>query len=77
MAQECAILVKRWYGWEPPSIPDRLLVKLNGADYVPMGYRMDFEPRTGNPIHTAVLHDLLADSIIGASFSEIEPKVPT
>lgn len=77
MCRECAKLVKRWYGWDRPEIPDRLLVKLNGADYVPMSYTMDFEPRTGKVIHHVRLHDLYADSTMGADLESIEPKIPS
>ena len=43
------------------NVPDDLKVMCKGIVYYPVSYEMSFN--NGQPIHTAILHDLQANSI--------------
>ena len=43
------------------NVPDELKVVYNGIAYYPVSYELSFD--NGKPTHTAILHDLQANSI--------------
>ena len=51
--------------------PDDLKVIFNGITYYPYGYKLWFDGK-GNPVHTAVLKDLIAKSIIECNLERVE-----
>ena len=46
------------------NVPDKLKVIYNGISYYPVSYELSFD--NGKPTHTAILHDLNANSIMNA-----------
>lgn len=57
---------KGWWEW---SYTDDDLVIDNGIKYIPYGYRLTF--KNGEPIHTAMLQDLKANSETYASLEKV------
>ena len=53
------------------NVPDDLKVIFNGITYYPYGYKLWFDGK-GNPVHTAVLKDLIAKSIIECNLERVE-----
>ena len=47
------------------NVPCELLVRHDGATYYPVAYKLSFT-RKGEPIHTAILHELNANAEIHA-----------
>ena len=45
------------------KIPPELHLKFNGMTFYPIGYKLTFT-KDGKPSHTAILHDLKANSIL-------------
>ena len=56
------------------NIPDKLKVVCNGISYYPVAYELSFDK--GKTIHTAVLHDLNANSIIKCELGKVEKYEP-
>lgn len=57
------------------NVPDELKVIYNGIAYYPVSYELSFD--NGKPTHTAILHDLKANSITSADLGRVakyEPK---
>lgn len=57
------------------NVPDELKVIYNGIAYYPVSYELSFD--NGKPTHTAILHDLKANSITSADLERVtkyEPK---
>ena len=52
------------------KVPEALRVKYDGVEYMPKGYEMTF--KNGNPLHTAVLKDIKANSVVYAALDRIE-----
>lgn len=51
------------------NVPDELKVIHNGIEYYPTAYELSFDE--GQPVHTAILHDLKANSIINADLERV------
>lgn len=60
ICQKCARLEE--FGQIKQNVPNELKVTANGIVYYPVAYELKFD-RQGNPVHTAVLHDLNARSV--------------
>ena len=52
------------------NVPDELKVIHNGIEYYPTAYELSFDK--GQPVHTAILHDLKANSIMNADFRNVK-----
>ena len=55
------------------NLPDELKVRYKEITYYPVEYILSF--KNDNPMHTAVLHDLKANSIIHAELEKVENYV--
>lgn len=64
LCQQCAVRKKA-------LLPEALTVRHNGNMYMPKGYLLEFDG-SGNPIHTAVLHSLTANSETYAPLEKVE-----
>lgn len=53
------------------TIPPKMCVKFNGVAFYPIGYKLAFD-KSGKPTHTAILHDLRANSIIECDLLKVE-----
>ena len=51
------------------NVPDELKVIHNGIEYYPVSYKLSFD--NGKPTHTAILHDLKANSIMNADLEKV------
>ena len=51
--------------------PPELHLKYNGMTFYPIGYKLSFT-KYGNPAHTAILHDINANSIIECDLLKLE-----
>ena len=51
------------------NVPDELKVIHNGIEYYPTAYELSFDK--GQPVHTAILHDLKANSITRADLGKV------
>lgn len=51
------------------NVPDDLKVVHNGIEYYPISYKLSFD--NGRPTHTAILHDLKANSIMNADLETV------
>ena len=56
------------------NVPDELKVIYNGIAYYPVSYELSFD--NGKPTHTAILHDLKANSITSAALERVEKYEP-
>ena len=52
------------------NVPDELMVAYNGIKYYPVAYELSFDDK-GNIRHTAILHDLKANSITSADLKKV------
>ena len=52
------------------NVPDELMVVYNGIKYYPVAYELSFDDK-GSVRHTAILHDLRANSIMNADLEAI------
>lgn len=57
------------------NVPDELKVIYNGIAYYPVSYELSFDDK-GNVKHTAILHDLKANSITSAALERVEKYEP-
>lgn len=55
-------------------VEDRHKVIYEGTEYYPFGYKIVFDKK-GNPIHTAILHDLNANSLSYVLLGKVERKI--
>lgn len=51
------------------NVPNELKVIHNGIAYYPISYELSFD--SGKPTHTAILHDLKANSITSADLERV------
>ena len=51
------------------NVPDELKVIYNGIAYYPVSYELSFD--NGKPTHTAILHDLKANSIMNVNLGKV------
>ena len=56
------------------KVPDELKVIHNEIEYYPAAYELSFDK--GQPVHTAILHDLKANSITHADLKEVTKYEP-
>ena len=56
------------------NVPNELKVIYNGIAYYPVSYELSFD--NGKPTHTAILHDLKANSIINADLGKVTKYEP-
>lgn len=68
MCQKCAVLPEQ-FGIKR-DVPDDLKIIYNDMEFYPQAYELYFGNK-GNAIHTAILHDLNANSIIRIPLSAI------
>lgn len=54
------------------NVPDELKVIHNGIEYYPTAYELSFDK--GQPVHTAILHDLKANSIMNADLRKVKKE---
>lgn len=54
---------------------ENITVNFDGISYYPVGYKITFDNK-GNPLHTAILHDLKANSITSADLGKVEKYEP-
>ena len=52
------------------NVPNELKVVCNGIKYYPVAYKLSFDDK-GNVRHTAILHDLYANSITDADLEKV------
>ena len=53
------------------NIPPELHLNYNGITFYPIGYKLSFT-KDGKPSHTAILHDLKANSILECDLLKVE-----
>ena len=53
------------------NVPDELMVVYNGIKYYPVAYELSFDS-SGKSIHTAILKDLKANSVIYVMLKDIK-----
>ena len=56
------------------NVPDDLKVVHNGVVYYPVAYELSFDK--GQPKHTAILHDLSANSVTHADLERVRKYEP-
>ena len=56
------------------NVPNELKVIYNGIAYYPVSYELSFD--NGKPTHTAILHDLQANSITSADLERVTKYEP-
>ena len=57
------------------NVPDELTVVYNGIKYYPVAYELSFDDK-GNARHTAILHDLKANSIMNVDLGKVTKYEP-
>lgn len=67
--RECATLPRGTYGTRQ-MVPEYRKVNVNGMTYYPQGYLLEFD-YDGRALHTAILHDLHANSIITCPLEKV------
>ena len=73
MCQKCSVLPSGICGIKQ-NVPDELKVIHNGIEYYPVAYELSFE--NGKPEHTAILHDLYANSTTEADLERVTKYEP-
>ena len=68
MCQKVSVLPSGVLGIKQ-NVPDDLKVIHSGIAYYPISYKLSFD--NGRPTHTAILHDLRANSIMNADLESI------
>ena len=56
------------------NVPNELKVIHNGIKYYPVAYELSFD--NGKPTHTAILHDLKANSIMNVDLGKVTKYEP-
>ena len=69
MCQKCSVLKSEVCGIKE-NVPDDLKVIYNGIIYYPIAYELSF--KNGETQHTAILHDLKANSVTYAELSKVD-----
>ena len=57
------------------NVPNELKVIYNGIAYYPVSYELSFDDK-GNVRHTAILHDLKANSIMNVDLGKVTKYEP-
>lgn len=57
------------------NVPNELMVVWSGIKYYPVAYELSFDDK-GSVRHTAILHDLKANSITNANLGEVTKYEP-
>lgn len=57
------------------KLPDECIVEYDGTAYYPQGYQLSFDE--GQTIHTAILHDLKAHSVMSCPLDKVRLKKTT
>ena len=57
------------------NVPDELTIVYNGIKYYPVAYELSFDDK-GNARHTAILHDLKANSVMNADLEKVTKYEP-
>ena len=70
LCQKCSVLPSGICGIKE-NVPDELKVIYNGIAYYPVSYELSFDDK-GNSIHTAILKDLKANSLLYCELENIE-----
>lgn len=73
MAQKVSMLKSGICGIKE-NVPDELKVVHNGFVYYPVAYELSFDK--GQPKHTAILHDLSANSVTHADLERVRKYEP-
>ena len=74
MCQKVSVLPSGVLGIKQ-NVPDDLKVIHNGIAYYPISYKLSFD--NGRPTHTAILHDLRANSIMNTDLEAITKYEPS
>lgn len=74
MAQKVSMLKSGICGIKE-NVPDELKVVHNGFVYYPVAYELSFDDK-GNARHTAILHDLKANSIMNVDLGKVTKYDP-
>lgn len=69
MCQKCSVLKSGILGIKE-DVPDDLKAIYNGTIYYPIAYELSF--KNGETQHTAILHDLKANSVTHAELSKVD-----
>ena len=69
MCQRVAVLPSGVLGIKQ-QVPQDLLVEFKGLNYYPCAYKLSFD-KNGNAVHTAILHDLKANSVVYCDLHKI------
>ena len=70
MAQKVSVLKSGICGIKE-NVPDELKVIYNGIAYYPVSYELSFDDK-GNVRHTAILHDLKANSLLYCRLEDVK-----
>lgn len=74
LCQKVAVLKNGIFGIKE-NVPDELMVVYNGIKYYPTAYELSFDDK-GNARHTAILHDLKANSIMNVDLGKVTKYEP-
>ena len=74
MCQKCSVLTSGICGIKE-NVPDDLKVIHNGIIYYPQAYKLSFDNK-GGVLHTAILHDLSANSVTHANLERVRKYEP-
>ena len=73
LCQRVSVL-KNGIGGIKENVPNELKVIHNGIAYYPVSYELSFD--SGKPTHTAILHDLKANSIMNVELGKVTKYEP-
>lgn len=71
LCKECAIMCNEGLYKMKVNVPSNLQVEFNGNKYYPQGYELSFAS-DGTVIHTAIIHDLIANSICHVPLRDVK-----
>ena len=71
LCKECAMICDEGLYAVKVDVPERLQVEYKGAKYYPTGYQLSFR-KDGSVIHTAILHDLNANSLAYVPLQDVK-----
>jgi hypothetical protein len=71
--KNCAIIKEKGQYGILLNVPDRLRVVYNNSDYYPVAYQLSFAD-DGTVIHTAIIHDIKANSILHVPLDKVNKK---
>lgn len=73
MCQRVAVLPSGVFGIKL-NVPQELLVEFKELNYYPCAYKLSFD-KNGNVVHTAILHDLMANSVVQCDLHKVKKGV--